>query len=158
MDKGLIPYNPPDDTSLELFHDTYMVPKDWSSCGPAIYITGAPGVHDSQPIAIALTNKSLSICGSNGPMWSLPLGAIQDVKVEELKGISFPINTPSGVVQMVPPVAYGLTLLFKLTPMGAVGRLQIFTLTLTAGHEWVNDIQTAVYNHSIDDKNLPDRR
>ena len=149
MGNELVPFQSNEPDTLELFKNNFMVPSNWKTCGPVVYISGAPGLSEAKPVAAALTKDALSLCNSEGPVWSLPLGAIQDVKVEDVTGVSFPIMTPSGITRMIPPSAKGVTVSFKLTPAGAAGRLILFTLSPDAAYEWVNDIQSAVHNHSL---------
>ena len=149
MENKLVPFQSNEPDTLELFNNTYMVPSSWKTCGPVVYISGAPGLSDAIPVAAALTKDALSLCSTKGPVWSLPLGAIQDAKAEDITGISFPIKTPSGTTRMVPPSAKGVTISFTLTPAGAMGRLILFTLSPDAAYGWVNDIQSAVHNYSL---------
>ena len=158
MSRQLTSYQPSNKTDLELYGDLFMVPADWKSCGPVIHINGAPGIPEGQPFALALTKKDLSLCSPEGPIWSLPIGAVKAVSVEELKGISFPVNTPSGITQMVPPIAYGLIIGFLLTPSGVQSELTLYTLTPAAARGWKQDILTAVHTHSLGQSQGPDRR
>ena len=144
----LVPYNTSSIADTELFQGTFLVPTNWTSCGPAIYISGAAGLRQSQPVAIALTKDTLSLCTQKGPIWSKPVPAIQDVKVEDITGISFPVNTPTGITSMIPPSATGVVVSFKLTRGGAVGRLILYTLSPDAAYVWVTDISSAMENFS----------
>lgn len=147
MSDEMIPYRPT--RNLELYRDTFLVPQDWTSCGPAIYLSGAPGVRDAQPVAVALTPKTLSLCGPQKPIWSLPLGSVKDVRTTNLTGVSFPIDTPAGVTYMTPPAGVGVEVSFNLTNGGMVGRVVWCTMTPQSAHDWVNDITDAAYLNSI---------
>ena len=143
MSNDLVPYS--SSSSLESYRSDFLVPHDWKSCGPAIYISGAPNVRDAQPVAVALTKETISLCGSSGPIWSLPLPSIKDVKVTNLTGLSFPVNTPAGVVYMAPPMAVGVEVSFNLTASGMVGRIIWCTMSPQSAYDWVNAITDAMY-------------
>ena len=147
MSMDLIPYNP-SGRGLEAYRNEFLVPHDWTSCGPAFYISGAPRIRDAQPVAIALTEETLSLCGSSGPIWSIPLPSIKDVKVTNLAGLSFPVNTPAGIVYMAPPTAIGVEVGFNLTATGMAGRVIWCTLSPQSAYDWVNDITDAIYGFS----------
>ena len=144
MSNDLVPYSS-SGSSLEPYRSNFLVPEDWTSCGPAIYISGAPKVRDSQPVAVALTKETISLCGSSGAIWSLPLPSIKDVKVTNLTGLSFPVDTPAGVVYMAPPIAVGVEISFNLTAGGQVGRIIWCTMSPQSAYDWVNDITDAIY-------------
>lgn len=148
MTEDLVPYTSQQDT--ELFRGNFQVPSDWKSCGPAIHVAGAPGLITSQLIALALNKTSLTLCTQEGPALSVPLGSIRDVKVEDLTGVSIPVNTPTGAVDMVPPQAKGVAVSYVLSPMGTISKLILFTMTLSAAHEWVHEILSAVHRKSSD--------
>ena len=105
MNAKLVPFSSQE--GLELFHGNFLVPVDWKSCGAVIYISGAAGIENSQPIALALTKDAVSLCGSDGPRISIPILSIKEVKVVDMTGVSFPVNTPSGIVEMAPPKSQG---------------------------------------------------
>jgi len=148
MSDDLVPYDTSNILESELFQETFLVPNNWTSCGPAIYISGAAELRQTQLVAIALTKDTLSLCTQKGPIWSKPILAIQDVKVEDITGISFPVNTPTGITSMIPPSATGVVVSFKLTRGGAVGRLILYTLSPDAAYAWVTDISSAMEKSS----------
>ena len=156
MNNNPISYNS-SGSSLEPYRNVFLVPCDWTSCGPAFYISGAPRVRDAQPVAVALTKETISLCTSRGPIWSLPLPSIKDVKVTNLTGLSFPVNTPAGVVYMAPPTAVGVEVSFNLTATGMVGRVIWCTMSPQSAYDWVNDITDAIYI-SITGPSQVDRR
>ena len=147
MTDKLVPYNA-SGSSLEPYRNNFLVPHDWTSCGPAFYISGAPKVRDAQPVAVALTKEAVSLCADRGPIWSLPLASIKDVRVTNLTGLSFPVNTPAGVTYMAPPTAVGVEVSFNLTATGMVGRVVWCTMSPQSAYDWVNDITDAIYSFS----------
>ena len=158
MSTDLTPYELTNETELELYGDLFMVPTDWTSCGQIVHINGAPGIPEGQPYALALTKNDISLCTPEGPVWSLPIAAIKSVTVEELRGISFSINTPSGMTEMVPPVAYGISIGYLLTTTGFEGELTLYTLTAKSANGWKQDIVTAIDRYSKNLGSGPDRR
>lgn len=156
MNSNLIPHDP-FSSGLEPYRGGFQVPVDWTSCGPGIYISGAPGVREVQPVAVALTRDALSLCGSNGPVWSLPIASIKDIKLTNLAGVSFPVHTPAGLTYMTPPAAVGVEVSFNLTATGVVGRVIWCTLTPRSAQDWVNDITDAIYRY-INGSSDVDRR
>lgn len=146
MSDDLISYVP-NSPNLELYRNGFRVPQDWTSCGPAIYISGAPGMRDAQPVAVALTRSAISLCGVDGPVWSLPVASVKDIKLTSLAGVSFPVQTPAGLTYMTPPSAVGVEVSFNLTATGVVGRVIWCTLTPRSAQDWVNDITDAIYRH-----------
>lgn len=147
MGNDLIPYEPPG--AVEPFRGHYLVPKDWVACGAVIYISGAQGLQPIRQFALALTRGSLSLCDDGGPVWSQPLSAITEVRAEEVQGISFPVDTPAGLQHMIPPSAMGVAVSYKLT-LTATARLILVTIIPGVAHNWVNDIQTAIYKNAND--------
>ena len=143
---------------LELFREAFLVPTDWKVCGPVVYISGAPKLNQTKPVALALTETAISLCDHDGPVWSLPVGAIQEVKEEDMTGVSFPIKTPSGTTQMVPQTAVGIVVTYLLNPKGVPARLKLFTLSTTAANDWINDILTAISSYAANQDGRPDRR
>lgn len=129
---------------LELFHGTFMVPVDWKSCGVVIYISGAAGIGNSQPVALALTKDSVSLCERDGPRLSISILSIKEVKVVDLTGISFSVNTPSGIVEMAPPRAKGIAITYLLNPLGTQMELSLYTFTPKSAYKWVNTILEAI--------------
>jgi hypothetical protein len=146
MAEELVPYQPDDD--LEVFQSAFLVPSDWKSCGPMIHISGGPGLQGGQPVAMALTSSAVSLCSQQGPQVSVPLGSIREVKVEDLTGMSLPVNTPSGVMDMVPQRAKGISISYVISPMGTIGRLVTFALFPNAAHEWEHEIMTAIHQNA----------
>lgn len=147
MNSELVPYDT-SGSSLEPYRNKYQVPRDWTSRGPAFYISGAPRIRNAQPVAVALTKETLSLCGATGPIWSIPLPSIKDVRVTNLTGLSIPVNTPAGIVYMAPPAAVGVEVGFNLTATGMAGRVVWCTLSPQSAYDWVNDITDAIYDFS----------
>lgn len=146
MTDELVPYRP--HSELEEFQGLFLVPADWKSCGPVIHIAGAMGSIGGQPVALALTDSAISICNHRGPVQSIPIGSIRDARVEDLRGISLPVDTPSGVLDMVPSQAKGISISYLLSPMGTTSQLILYTLTPKAAYEWMHEILTAISRRS----------
>jgi hypothetical protein len=145
VSEKLVPYQP--EESLELFQGHFMVPSNWTSCGPVIHISGGPGLRGGQPIAMALTKNALALCSKQGPKYSIPLGSIKEVKVQDLSGMSIPVVTPSGIKNMVPQIAKGVSISYLLSPMGTISRVVTFTLTPNTAYEWEHEIMTAIHEN-----------
>ena len=148
MDEKLALYIP--ENNLENFENGFLVPSDWKSCGPLLHISGGPGLWSGQPVAMALTGNAISLCTQEGPLVSVPLGSIREVKVEDLSGVGFPVNTPSGIVDMVPERAKGIAISYLLSPMGTKSRIVVFTLTPNAAYEWEHEIMTSIHKKSTE--------
>ncbi len=143
MSKNLIPKDP-SFPELEPFTGGFRVPRGWTSCGPAVYISGAPGMPKNQPVAVALTKTTLSLCGPKGPVWTLHIGSIKNVRVTNLTGISFPIDTEAGQAHFLPPLAIGVEVTYNLTITGAGSSVTWWVMNPNDAHEWVNDIVDAI--------------
>jgi hypothetical protein len=146
MTHQLTPYS--STSKLVGFNQKYLIPTDWEACNVVIYLSGVMKLPYPQPLALAITPTALSLCNHKGPLWSLPLGGIRDVTVENLHGISFPISTPSGEVEMIPPQSFGVSVSYFLTISGLVGKLEFFSGPPTVARSWANEIRIAVYDHS----------
>ncbi len=142
MNANLVPYSPQE--GLELFQGTFMVPADWKSCGAVVYISGAAGIRNTQPVALAITTEIVSLCERNGPKLTIPILSIKEVKVIDLTGITFSVKTPSGIVEMAPPRAKGIALTYVLNPLGTQIELSLYTFTPKSAYEWVNIILEAI--------------
>jgi hypothetical protein len=138
--RQLVEYQPP--ARLEAYHE-FLVPENWTVRGKGVHISGGQ-LGELAPVALVLDGEHLILCGSNGPVWARPLSAISGVRVEDLSGISFPLQTPAGVVQMVPPSAKGVAVEYQLT-LTAKGRLVVFVVNPRSAHEWVEAITKAIY-------------
>jgi hypothetical protein len=143
MSNNLIPLDP-SFSELEPFNGGFRVPRGWTSCGPAVYITGAPALRQTQPVAVALTETTLSLCGPKGPIWALHIASIKDVRVTSLTGISIPIDTEAGRTHLIPPLAIGVEVTYNLAVNGAGGHVVWWTMKPNAAYEWVNDIVDAI--------------
>ena len=146
MSAELVPFSSRE--GLEQFHGTFLVPSDWKSCGAVMYISGATGINSGQPVALALTDSAISICGGDGPKISIPILSIKEVRVVDLTGVSFSVNTPSGIVEMAPNRAKGVSITYELNPMGTKIELTLFTFTPKSAYEWMNIILEALHNKS----------
>ena len=136
-------------TPNELFRNVFMVPADWKSCGVVVHISGGKNLASNQPIALAATRTALSFCDSEGPLTDILYQSIKSVKVADLTGISLPIPTPSGIVDMVPSQAKGVSITYSHSPMGLM-ELILYMLTPKAAYEWVNTIQRAIQKNFDD--------
>ena len=144
MSKKLIPFSSQDD--VEIHQGNFLVPKDWVSCGVVVYVAGGADLDKGQPVALAITDSSLSLCTPEGPIVSVPIGSIRDIKVADLTGMTIPVRTPSGILDMVPPRAKGISIKYELNPMGTQLELLLYTLSPKAAFEWVNVIQKSIYD------------
>lgn len=143
MSNQFVPYSSTE--NVEAYRGLFLVPADWISCGVVVHVAGIPGMLGGQPVALAITNSVISLCTEEGPTLSMPLGSIRDVKVIDLTGIALPIRTPSGIVEMAPNRAKGVSLKSELNPMGNLFELTLYTLSPTAAYEWINAIQEAIF-------------
>jgi hypothetical protein len=146
MSHQLVTYTPT--TNLVEFKQKYLIPPNWEACNVVIYLSGVMEMPSPQPLALAITPTALSLCNHKGPLWSLPLGGIRDVTVENMHGISFPVDTPSGVVEMIPPQSFGVTISYYLTISGLTGKLEFFSGPPAIARTWADEIRTAVYKHT----------
>jgi hypothetical protein len=148
MSSELVPFSSPDDG--EISRVNFLVPADWTSCGLVVHIFGGHDLSGGQPVALAITRMILFLCTQTGPIVSVPLQSIRAVQVIDLTGMAFPIRTPSGIVESVPPRAKGVAIKYELNEMGTQIELTLYTLSPNAAFEWVNVIQQAIYNASSD--------
>ena len=148
MSNKLVPFSSEDD--VEIYQGIFLVPKDWVSCGVVVHVTGGRDLEGGQPVALAITESSISLCGREGPSDSILLASIRGTKVADLTGMAIPIRTPSGIVDMVPPRAKGVSISYELNPMGAQMELILYTLSPSSAFEWVNVIQGAIHNKFSD--------
>jgi hypothetical protein len=139
-----IPFHPKENN--DLFRGVFMVPGNWTSCGMVVHVSGGKDLESSQPVALAVTQSSLSFCDQEGPLTSILFQSIKSVQVVDITGISLPVNTPSGFVDMVPSVAKGVSITYQHSPMGTM-ELILYMFTPKAAFEWVNVIQRAIQNN-----------
>jgi len=138
------------ENATELHYGAFLVPQDWKSCGVVVHVAGGAGVGDGQAIALAVNKNSVTLCDTGGPVVSIPLGSIREVKVADLTGMAIPIHTPSGVVDMVPARAKGISVKYELNPMGTQIELSLYTFSPKSAFEWVNVILEAIQRKSTD--------
>lgn len=143
MSDKLVPFSSRGE--VEQFRETFLVPANWKSCGVVVHISGAAGVGDSRPVALAVTEDAISLCDRIGPKVSIPILSIKEVKVIDLEGITFSINTPSGIVDMAPPNAKGISITYVLNPLGTKMEMSLYTFTPKFAFEWVNIVLEAIY-------------
>ena len=136
--------------SLLPFKGTFLVPSNWSSCGVVVYVSGGKKLDSGQPIAMVLTDASISLCDQSGPVQSVPLGSIRDISAVDLSGYPIPSDTPSGVMDMLLPRSKGVKFKYELNPMGTQLELTLYTLTPKAAYDWVNIISSAIHNKLSD--------
>lgn len=148
MTDELIPFASKD--NVEIYRGNFLVPSDWSSCGVVVHVAGGAGLETGQPVALAITRNSLSLCSSAGPVVSIHFGSVREVKVDDLSGMAIPIRTPSGIVDMVPAKAKGISLKYEFNPMGTQLELILYTLSPRSAYEWVQVIQQAIQNKLSD--------
>jgi len=148
MSNKLIAFSSQD--SMELKYGAFLVPTDWKSCGFVVHVAGGVGLGDGQAIALAVNGNSVTLCDTGGPVVSIPLGSIREVKVADLTGMTIPIETPSGVVDMVPARAKGVSVKYELNPMGTQIELSLYTFSPKSAFEWVNVILEAIHRKSSD--------
>lgn len=148
MNINLIPFR--SEEGKELFKGVFMVPADWKSCGVVVHISGGNNLQSNQPVALAITGTALSFCDQNGPISSIHLQSLSATQVVDLSGIAIPVNTPSGVIDMVPTIAKGVSITYQLSPMGNHMELILYMLSPRAAYEWVNTIQRAIQRNAYD--------
>ena len=133
---------------LELRKTTFLVPANWKSCGVVMYISGSEGIENNQPVALAIAEDTISLCEDDGPRASIPILSIKEVRVVDLTGVSFSMDTPSGMVDLAPSNAKGIAITYVLNPMGTTLDLSLFTFTSKAAYEWVNIISDEIHKKS----------
>ena len=135
---------------VEIYRAKFLVPANWISCAVVVHVAGGHSVDGGEPVALAITRMSLSLCGQTGPLVSVPLESIRAVQVVDLTGIAYLVQTPSGPVDAVPRRAKGVAIKYELNPMGTQIELTLYTLAAKSAFEWVNVIQQAIYDASSD--------
>ena len=143
----LVPYESNKD--IDLYKGKFLVPSDWISAGVVLHIFGGVKLKRSQPVALAITKMMCSLCDATGPVVSIPLQAIKSVQMADLSGISLPVSTPSGVIDMVPNKAKGVSINYQ-NQLGTQIELVIYTLSPNAAFEWMDIILEAIQNYSND--------
>src|SRR5688572_5420434 len=139
MSDGLVSFSPED--NFEIFRGHFLVPANWTSCGMVVHVSGGRVLDSSQPVALAITRMMLSLCTHDGPLVEVPLQSIRGVQVVDLTGMTIPIRTPSGIVEMVPDVAKGVGITYQPFASKTLLELTVYTLAPIAAFQWVNVIQ-----------------
>ena len=134
---------------IELYRGHFLIPADWKSKGVVIHVFGGIKLRKSQPVALAITETILTLCDKDGPVVEIPLQSVKSVQLTDLTGISLPVSTPTGVVDMVPARAKGVAIKHE-SILGAQLEVVIYTLSPNAAFEWVNIILEALQNYSSD--------
>ena len=141
MKNSLVPFRSKE--GKELFKGAFLVPADWKSRGVVIHISGGKFLQSNQLVALAITKTLLTLCDNEGPITSIPIHNLQSVRVVDLTGITIPVNTPSGIIDMVPKNPKGVSLNYFYNP-GIILELVFFTFSSKAAYKWTNTFQKAI--------------